>query len=136
MKKVLFAAVLLVAAFAATSSFAQSSFTLRARVPFAFSANGHEFSAGAYEVRTINTDVIHLRNIKTGEGGMVMLVSNDRSLGVTGGTPNLRFLVSGDHGYLLSVTESGGTRYNVPVAKRSLAASRKPESKNVVVALK
>ena len=87
-------------------------------------------------MRTINTDVIHLRNIKTGEGGMVMLVSNDRSLGVTGGTPTLRFLVSGDHGYLLSVTESGGTRYNVPVAKRSLAASRKPESKNVVVALK
>ena len=137
MKKAAIALVLTVVAFAATSTLAQANFTLHADVPFNFAIDGRQYAAGPYELQTINSNAMRLHNTKTGASGLVMLTTRQNpKVGVSSATPQLRFVLNGDRGYLLSLTDQEGNTFRVPVARRDLEASRKPESKNAVVALR
>jgi len=136
MKKATIALVLTVVAFAATSAFAQSHFTLRADVPMGFAADGQQYPAGQYELRSNNANTILLCNITTGEAFLIRAINDDQiKSGSNGVTPVLRFAVSGKRAYLMSLTDHQGNAWKVHVADRDLEAARKSGSK-VEVALK
>jgi hypothetical protein len=137
MKKAALALVLVVAAFAATSTFAQAHFNLRADVPFDFTVDGRQYNAGSYELRTINPDGLVLRNMKTGQSALIPVSSrSDANPWIEAVTPQLSFVASGNSGYLTAITDAEGHNWKVPVDKRGAQASHKPEAKKVMVALK
>lgn len=132
MKKTTIALVLTVFAFAASAALAQANFILHADVPIGFSVDGQHYPAGSYELRTINSSTIQLRNMKTGAAGLASLRSPDQA---KSGQPVLRFAVDGERAFLISLTNAEGMTWQVLVAKGDLEASRKAKS-NVTVALK
>src|SRR5262245_48245557 len=73
MKKVIVALVFALFALGATTAFSQGNFSMRADVPFAFSINGHQYAAGPYELRTINSNTVHLFNAQTGDSGLFVM---------------------------------------------------------------
>lgn len=137
MKKSIVTLVLGLCAFVATTAFAQANFTLQADVPFPFSIEDRHFDSGSYQVRTINSSTVRLLNIKTGDAGLIRIMISD--LGQSPGNkaaPVLRFVVNGEHAYLLSMTDGSGNSWQVPGAARELEMARQNRSTNVVVALK
>jgi len=137
MKKAALALVLVVISLAAMSSFSQAHFTLKADVPFDFTVDGRQYAAGSYELATINPDGLVLRNAKTGQAALIPLSSRtDPAAGVHSAIPQLSFVVSDGRGSLRMISDPEGHNWRVPVSKRELEASRKPEAKKVVVALK
>ena len=105
MKKAALVLVLTVFALAATTALAQARLALRVDVPIGFSADGRHYSAGSYELRTINSGTIRLQNIKTGYSGLVMLKSPDQA---KSSAPVLRFSDIGKRAWLTSASMSPG----------------------------
>ena len=137
MKKSIVALVLGLSAFVAPTAFAQVNSTLRADVPFAFSIEDRHFDAGSYQLRTINSSTVQLVNIQTGDAGLIRLMISDKAQSpVNKAAPMLRFVVNGEHAYLLSMTDGSGNSWQVPLAARDLETARRAQSTNIVVALK
>ena len=136
MKKAIVALVFTLFAFAAATAFSQANFTLRADVPFAFSAEDRQFAAGSYELRTINNSTIRLINTQTGDAGLVRLMISEKGQSGKRAAPVLRFIVNGEHAYLKSMTDHDGNGWQVPVKARDLDLARQSQSTNIVVALK
>ena len=141
MKKLIVTLAVALFGFAAAPAFSQGNFSLRADVPFAFSIDGHQYAAGPYELRTINSSIVHLINVQTGDSGLfVTRISEYGKSRGNGAAPVLRFQVNGEHAYLESMTDRDGNGWQVPVAARDLElarqAARQSRSTNIVVALK
>jgi len=136
MKKAALGIVLTFVVMAVNSSLAQAHFTLHADIPFSFSIDGKKYAAGHYELRSVTEWRVQLQNLETGASGMFMLGGQDYKVGVSAGTPQLRFVVSGAHGYLVSLTEATGKSYQIQIASRDVEATRRPGVKEALVALK
>lgn len=135
MKKATITLVLALLALA-TTAFSQVNFTLRADVPFTFSIEGRQYAAGSYELRSIKNSTVRLLNMETGDASLFKIINSEAGRGRNMAAPVLRFVVNGEHGYLISLTDGDGNGWNVPVASKDLEALRDPQSKSVVVALK
>jgi hypothetical protein len=136
MKKALVALVFALSAFAATTAFSQANFTLRADVPFAFSIQDRQFTAGPYELRTINSSTVRLLNTRTGDACLIKLMISEKGQSWHRAAPALQFLGKGEHAYLQSMTDGDGNGWRVPVAAKYLEVARQSRSTNIVVALK
>ena len=132
MKKAAFAIVLTLVGLS-TSALAQANFVLRANVPFAFSVDGHQYSAGNYDLMARNAYGVILRNRGTGQSGLIPL--NSPQLTKTA-EPHLRFLKAGDKAILLTVTDAEGHSWRVPVSRKEKDEARNPESKMIAVAMR
>ena len=132
MKKAAFAIVLTLAGLSA-SAFAQANFVFHADVPFAFSVDGHQYSAGNYDLMAKNANWAILRNRGTGESGLIPLISPQLTKTAT---PHLRFSKAGDKAILLMVTDADGQSWRVPVSRKEKDEARNPESKTIAVAMR
>lgn len=136
MKKATTTLVLALFAFVATTALSQVNFTLRADVPFAFTIEGRDYAAGSYELRSIKNSTVRLLNMETGDAALFKIINSETAPGRNTAAPVLRFVMNGERGYLISLTDGDGNGWNVPVASKDLEALRDPESKSVVVAVK
>src|SRR5215469_4464885 len=118
MKKLFAALVFALFAFFATAAIAQGPFTLRADVPFSFSVGGHHYSAGFYELRSINSSTVQLVNMETGEASLIKLTVSEQATMWNITPPRLRFVVSAESFYLVSLVDGYGNGWQVPVTSQ------------------
>lgn len=80
--------------------------SLSAQVPFAFSANNHQFAAGQYQIRPLNGLLLQVSNLTTHQSGYIMVSpSGVKDVQSTG---RLLFHVYGNQ-YFLSQIWTPGT---------------------------
>src|SRR5262249_905224 len=98
-------------------------------VPFSFSVGGHHYDAGYYELRSINSSTVRLVNLETGEARLIKLTVSEQATIWNITRPRLRFVVSAENFYLVSLVDGYGNGWQVPVTSQRLAAiasSRNP----------
>ena len=130
MRKIIVILVLTLFAFFATTAFAQANFTLQADVPFSFSVEGHQYDAGYYQLRSINSTTVRLVNMETGAVSLIRLSFSEQPSIFIIASPKLRFVVNGESYYLVSLVDGYGNGWQVPPTfkdlRQTLASSRKP----------
>jgi hypothetical protein len=134
MKRVAIALVLTLVALAASSSFAQSR-SLRFDAPFAFSADGRDYAAGSYELRTIGSGTFEIRqlyNINTGKSGLIVLKSPDAHAAQMGPAAKLVFKSNGDRAWLASLDDYG-TSWKVPMPDKDRERLGKSGFKEIII---
>lgn len=78
---------------------------ISAQVPFAFSANNHQFAAGQYQIRPLNGFLLEISNLTTHQSGYIMVSpSGVKDVQSTG---RLLFHVYGNQYFLFQILTPG-----------------------------
>lgn len=108
---------------------------MHAAVPFAWELNGHQMTAGDYQIsRDANTSVTLIQNRSTGKGSYVAPIPDAEK----NSAAQLVFHRYGDQYFLAEIDAPGQTSAKLPVsrAEKAVQSEQPPEMAMVVVTIK
>jgi hypothetical protein len=112
--------ILALAVIVSAAPFAQAQARARASVPFEFSLNQTSMPAGTYEVKSLNGQVLSVRNLETGDARLLIASVHVQASEATG-TPHAKMVFHkyGDQ-YFLSQIWDGQSNIGIafPESKR------------------